>query len=116
MIRFADRQPSDMLCDMDTTATVVRSFGRNSSTLPRPTTIPRGNDDSLYDLKEVCEIIADGMASRRRIPLVTVNRWIRKGCRGVILRSQLVGSRRYVRASAIREFLEALNESPASAA
>ena len=65
---------------------------------------PRVLDDE--DLVQLCEI-------RKHLPFktspATVNRWIRKGARGVVLATAMGGSnRRYTSTRAIREFLIAI--------
>ena len=50
----------------------------------------------------------------RRVHIATIHRWAKKGCRGHILETCLVGGRRYTSCEAIRRFLHATNSWTAS--
>ena len=64
--------------------------------------------DECFPLREA----ADHFPRRRgkKPHISTIVRWATKGCRGVVLETFFVGGIRYLRLSAITEFLAALNQ------
>lgn len=63
-------------------------------------------------VSDCCLISKSSCLFPNRPAIATIWRWATRGVRGVILRTMVVGGRRYVTPRDVAEFLETLNTAP----